>query len=131
MTTIEIARLIGRPFGSFSKERWRGIGSERCRIVNASGEAAEIFNGDFNRNFSNIEIRPKGILLRVRYRLEVFAIAMPFSKLEIGETEDLLLLQVDQFCLKLISSRNKPVNQNFIKKILVAQKVYIEEHHEN
>ena len=71
MVNLEMARLVGWPFGWFSKERWQGIGSERCRVVAGSNEVDEIFEGDYQRNFTNIELRPKGIVVRIRYRLEV------------------------------------------------------------
>ena len=117
MADLEIARLVGRPFGVFSKERWAGIGSERCRITHASGEIEAVLEGDFGRNFTNIEIRPKGIILRIRYRLEVYGVAIPFDELIFEELEEGLKIGNEREHALLIGSHGKPVKEKFRAKL--------------
>lgn len=122
MVNLEMARLVGRPYGWLSKERWSGIGSERCRIVAGTGGIDELFAGDYRRNFTNIELRPKGIVIRIRYRLEVFAVAIPYGVLQLDDTDLGLLISTDQFSMTLVTSKGHAVNQHFLQKIFVRLK---------
>lgn len=117
MVNIEIIKLVGRPFGWLSKVRWQGIGSERCKVLNASGAIAEIFEGDYGRNFTNIEIRQGGIVVRIRYRLEVFAVVFKFGELKIHESEEGLVLIGGENQMLLRGSRGHLVNSKFVEKI--------------
>ena len=118
MVNLEMARLVGWPFGWLSKERWQGIGSERCKVVSSSDEVDEIFNGDYKRNFTNIELRPKGIVIRIRYRLEVFAIAIPYAELRLENANDGLKIGTDRFSLVLVTAHGRMLKQPFLEKML-------------
>ena len=78
-----IASEVGKPYRW--KERWKmgGIGSPKLFISDASMEIMELLELDNKINSSNIEIRPRGIILRFRSILETFAVVIPFHKLAI------------------------------------------------
>lgn len=127
---LEINKAIGKPFGILSKERWSGIGSERLVVKNAEGQLEQIFSNNFGQNFANIEIRPNGILLRIRYRLEVFGVAIPFAQLSIFKTDaSYFSLFAGSEKITLTNYQGRAFNQKFLNKIMAAKAAYFEEHH--
>ena len=129
---IEINKAIGKPFGFFSKERWRGIGSQRYVIKLAEGKLADIFEGNYSQNFANIELRPNGILLRIRYRLEVYGVTFPFGQLSIFKTDPTYFtLFAGSEKVRLEHYQGWTFDQKFLNKILAAKATYYEEHHAN
>lgn len=77
----EIDSLVGSSF-SF-KERWRmkSIGTPSMQITSCSPEIHELLEKDNNRPVCNAELRPKGIILRFRSRLETYGLIIPFYRL--------------------------------------------------
>ena len=61
------------------KERWAkgGIGSSKLVIGQSSMDIHNLLVLDNNRNTCNIELRPKGIILRFRSLLETYALVIP------------------------------------------------------
>jgi hypothetical protein len=126
----QIDAAIGRPWGIFSKKRWQGIGSERLVVSNATGKVEQLFGGRFTQNFANIELRPRGVLIRVRYRLEVYGIVIPFAKLTLfknnpGEVN----IHFDGDKITLRNYQGRAVNQHFISKLLAEKAIYFQENH--
>lgn len=127
---LEIDKLIGKPFGVFNIKRWSGIGSERLIVKSAEGKLGDIFKENFRQNFANIEIRPKGILIRVRYRLEVFAVAIPFGQLSVFKTDpNYFSLFGGTEKITLTNYQGRSFDQKFLNKILAAKAEYYQEHH--
>ena len=79
--TRKVDAEVGKPFTL--KERWAmgGIGSPRLFITETSIEIRNLLILDNNRDQCNVEIRPKGIIVRFRSLLETFALVIPFYKL--------------------------------------------------
>lgn len=115
--TQKIDTEVGRPFTL--KERWGlgGIGSPRLIITDASIEIRNLLILDNNRDTCNIEIRPKGIIVRFRSLLETFALIVPYYKLTLYKGESSVYsLYRDHYFIK-VASDTKAV-QKFFKKIL-------------
>ena len=72
---------VGKPFTL--RERWAkgGIGSSKLIITQTSIDIHNLLILDNNRNTCNIELRPKGIILRFRSLLETYALVIPYYKL--------------------------------------------------
>lgn len=113
-TTRKIDAAVGKAF-SF-RERWRlgGIGSERMAIDKISEEYQKYLNAAHYDSNANLELRPNGLLLHFRHKLEVYTWVMPFMYLEIIN-EDALTLKSEgkfvQFKVKLEERFLKKVNQ--------------------
>ena len=115
--TQNIDKEVGKPFTL--KERWSmgGIGSPKLSITSTSAEIRNLLILDNNLNTCNIEIRPKGIILRFRSLLETYALVIPFYKLTIYKG-DLATYSVyrDHYFVKV--TVDTKAAQKFFKKIL-------------
>jgi len=79
----KVNSLIGSPFSL--KERWckKGVGSPRLLIEETSINIHNLLVLDQNLNFCNIELRPKGIIIRFRSLLETYGLIIPYYKLKL------------------------------------------------
>ncbi len=77
----KIDDVVGKAFTL--KERWelKGIGSPKLFIKGCSIEIHNLLILDNNRNSCNIELRPKGIIVRFRSLLETYGLIIPYYKL--------------------------------------------------
>ena len=115
--TQKIDQEVGKPFTL--KERWSmgGIGSPKLTITATSTEIRNLLILDNNLDTCNIELRPKGIILRFRSLLETYALIIPFYKLTIYKG-DLGIYSVyrDHYFVK-VKADTKAI-QKFFKKLL-------------
>lgn len=79
----KIDALVGKAFPL--KERWAmdGIGSPKLFVTDTSVEIRNLLILDNNLDSCNIEMRPKGIIIRFRSLLETYALIVPYYKLSI------------------------------------------------
>lgn len=115
--TRKVDKEVGKPFTL--KERWAmgGIGSPKLFITAASIEIRNLLLLDNNIDCCNIELRPKGIIVRFRSLLETYALVIPFYKLTIYKG-DFAIYSVyrDNYFIK-VRSDTKAI-QKFFKKML-------------
>nr|WP_299385794.1 hypothetical protein [Allomuricauda sp.] len=108
---------VGIPFTL--KERWAlgGIGSPKLFITDACVEIQNLLILDNNLNSCNIEMRPKGIIVRFRSLLETYGLIIPYYKLTLYKG-DLAVYSIhrDHYFIK-VRSDTKAI-QKFFKKIL-------------
>ena len=78
-----ITDLVGKPFNLRLRLKLAGVGSPKLQIVSSSPKIANLLLLDNNLDVCNIEIRPKGIIVRFRSLLETFALVIPFYRLTI------------------------------------------------
>ncbi len=114
--TRKVDLEVGAPFTL--KERWKmgGIGSPKLMITETSVEIRNLLILDSNTNTCNIEIRPKGIIVRFRSLLETFALVIPYYKLVIYKGDFAVYsIYRDHYFIK-VRSDTKAI-QNFFKRI--------------
>lgn len=115
--TRKIDAEVGKPFTL--KERWAmgGIGSPKLFITETSLEIHNLLILDNNLDSCNVEIRPKGIIVRFRSLLETFALVIPFYKLTIYKGDFAVYsIYRDHYFIK-VRSDTKAI-QKFFKKLL-------------
>ncbi len=115
--TRDVDEEVGKPFTL--KERWNlgGIGSPKLEITKSSETVRNLLILDNNMDSCNIELRPKGIIIRFRSLLETFALVIPFYKLVIYKGDlGLCTLHRDTYFIQFRSD-TKAI-QKFITKML-------------
>tara|TARA_B100001175_G_C19490636_1_gene632402 strand:+ start:575 stop:982 length:408 start_codon:yes stop_codon:yes gene_type:complete len=74
---------VGSPFSLLERLKKKGVGSPRLIISESSINIHNLLILDKNINFCNIEMRPKGIIIRFRSLLETYGLVVPFYKLKL------------------------------------------------
>lgn len=108
---------VGKPFTL--KERWAlgGIGSPKLFMTDASVEIQNLLILDNNLNTCNIEMRPKGIIVRFRSLLETYGLIIPYYKLTLYKGDFAVYsIYRDQYFIK-VKSDTKAI-QKYFKKLL-------------
>jgi hypothetical protein len=115
--TRKIDDEVGKPF--LLKNRWAmgGIGSPKLFITESSIEIRNLLLLDNNLDSCNIELRPKGIIVRFRSLLETYALVIPYYKLSVYKGDFAIYsIYRDHYFIK-VRSDTKAV-QKFFKKML-------------
>lgn len=117
-TNQAVVDLVGKPFGLIDNIKLNGIGSPRLDIIKTSEEISELLSYDHNRNFCNIELRPKGVVVRFRSLLETFALVIPYYKLIVFKPGNSFTFHCDQHFISVEAQPNNKSVNSFIEKIL-------------
>lgn len=108
--TQSVQDLVGKPFGLIDNIKLNGIGSPRLDVEKASEEITKLLNYDNNRNFCNIELRPKGIIIRFRSLLETFGLVIPYYKLVVFKPGNSMTFYTDHHFITVSTPpRNKGI----------------------
>ena len=112
-----VNNTVGKTFNLRERLRMRGIGSPKLRITSCSIDIHNLLILDQNLNTCNIELRPKGIIVRFRSLLETFALIIPYYKLSLykGKSEEYSIYK-DHYCIRVAA--NNPQIHKFMSKIL-------------
>lgn len=115
--TRKVDEAVGKPFKL--KERWamKGIGSPKLFITETSVEIRNLLILDNNTDSCNIEMRPKGIIVRFRSLLETFALVIPYYKLTVYKGDlGIYSIYRDAYFIK-VKSDTKAI-QKYFRKML-------------
>ena len=115
--TRKIDESVGTPFPLRERFSMGGIGSPKLFITDTSMEIQNLLILDNNLNTCNIELRPKGIIVRFRSLLETYGLIIPYYKLTLYKGEMAVhSIHMDHHFIKVMSD-TKAV-QKFFKKLL-------------
>jgi len=111
----KIDELVGKPFTL--RERWelKGIGSPKLIIAGSSIEIHNLLVLDNNRDSCNIELRPKGIIVRFRSLLETYGLIIPYYKLTLYKGDiGVYSVHVDNHFIR-VQADTKAIQKFFVK----------------
>ena len=115
--TNKVDEAVGKPFTLKERFKMGGIGSPKLFITSTSVEIQNLLILDNNRNSCNVEMRPRGIIVRFRSLLETYALIIPYYKLTIYKG-DLAIYSIyrDHYFIK-VQSDTKAI-QKYFRKML-------------
>jgi len=111
----EINDLVGKSYSIWARIKMNGNGSPRLTISDASESIKNLLARDNNLNYCNIEIRPNGILLGFKSRLEVFAWCIPYYRLRIFQNQKSVTLYSETE--KVILQNKSATTNSFFRKL--------------
>ena len=117
----DIEEAVGKPFSLQNRWKLGGIGSQKLIISSASVNIYNLLILDQNINSCNVELRPKGIIIRFRSLLETYGLIVPYFKLKLykGKAQE-YSIYLDNCFVKVIA--DKPGIHKFFKKV-ISQKI--------
>ena len=112
----EIDNIVGKPFSLQNRWKMGGIGSGKLVINSSSIEIHNLLILDNNINTCNIEIRPKGVIVRFRSLLETYGLIIPYFKLKLYKGKSKIYsIYMDQYYIKVKAEKHSI--HEFFKKI--------------
>ncbi|WP_439151785.1 hypothetical protein [Winogradskyella sp.] len=112
-----IADLVGDSFSLVQKLKMKGIGSKRMIIDDVSPNMKSMMNLVSDINYGSIELRPKGILVRITKGLKNFTWIIPYYQLVIYKTNGSSLHAQGRF-VHFRNSKTFKENKKFFDKLL-------------
>ncbi len=113
----KIDEAVGMPFTLKQRFALGGIGSPKLFITETSVEIQNLLILDNNLNTCNIEMRPKGIIVRFRSLLETYGLVIPYYKLNLYKGDFAVYsIYKDNYFIK-VKSDTKAI-QKYFKKLL-------------
>ena len=112
-----INNSVGKPYSLVSRIKLGGVGSPKYYIKSSDKKIDSLLILDNNDNTCNIEMRPKGIIIRFRSLLETYALVIPYFKLSIFKpTGDTYSIHSGENKVIIITKTDN--KRKFIKRIL-------------
>jgi hypothetical protein len=112
-----ISDLVGESFTLVQKFKLKGIGSKRMIIREFSPNMKAMTNKVADINYANIELRPKGILVRINQGLKNFTWIIPFYHLVLYKTNGLSIHAQGKF-IHFKNNMTLKENKKFFDKVL-------------
>jgi len=115
--TKKIDEAVGKPLSIKERFAMGGIGSPKSYITEASIDIYNLLVLDNSTNTCNVEIRPNGIIVRFRSRLETYGLIIPYYKLNVYKGDiGIYSIYMDHYFIK-VRSDTKAI-QKFFRKLL-------------
>jgi hypothetical protein len=123
-----IIELVGKPFSFLKQLQMKGTGSGRMIIDKVSPKLERALLNGHDLNYANIELRPKGILVRITRRLDNFTWIIPYYQLYTYMTNGLSIHGQGNF-LHFKNDRFVKGNKEFIKKMLNLKVIFTKDYY--
>jgi len=123
-----IVKLVGQPYSFLKQLQLRGIGSSRMIIDEVSPKLERALLNGPDLNYANIELRPKGVLVRITRRLDNFTWIIPYYQLYTFMTNGFSIHGQGEF-LHFRNDRFLKTNKDFIKKMLNLKVIFTKDYY--
>ncbi len=114
---LEVEKLIGKKYGLISSIRLNGVGSKRLIVQETSQNLKKIIIQKSDLIYSNIEIRPGGVIVYIAEGLNRYSWVIPYYKLVIYKTPNYSIHSEGDF-IRFSNDLNIKENLKFFKKLL-------------
>jgi len=118
-----ITDLVGSPFSLVQKLKLRGVGSKRMIVDEVSPNLQQVLNMVSDINYGNIELRPKGILIRITKGLKNFTWIIPYYHLVIYKINGSSIHAQGKF-VHFRANKTFKENKNFFDKLIDQKTKY-------
>lgn len=122
-----LSDLVGKPFSFFESIRMKGIGSKRMIIDEVSPNLQPYLNKVSDINYSNIELRQKGILVFINKGLQNFTWAIPYYHLVMYKINGASIHAQGNF-IHFRNNKTFKENKRFFEKMLDEKIKYDEQY---
>ena len=123
---LEIEKLIGKKYGLISSIRLNGVGSKRLIVQETSQNLKKIIIQKSDLIYSNIEIRPGGVIVYIAEGLNRYSWVIPYYKLVIYKTPNYSIHSEGDF-IRFSNNVNVKENLKFFKKLLKHKTLHNEQ----
>ncbi len=117
-TKEAIENLVGKPFGIIERFKLGGVGSQRLLVDHADKEVNAIIKAQNTPPFTNIELRPNGIILWFRVKLDNWALVLPYYQVNIFRNTNDITLHANQWKIRMVAANNLSLDLRFFQKLL-------------
>ncbi len=114
----QINDTVGKPFGLIDRWRMKGIGSGRLIIFECTEDLEMLIRKTNDTAYTNIEIRPKGIIVGIKSIRETYAWVIPYYKLSIFKTANYLAVYDGKNKLKARPTNKTDKLNVFLQKVM-------------
>lgn len=112
-----INEMVGKPYSFLQKFRLKGVGSKRMMIEDVSPNMKHYMNKVAAVNYANLEIRPKGLLIRINKGLQNFTWIIPYYHLVMQKTDGSSIHAQGKY-IQFRKNTTFRENRAFFKKLL-------------
>ena len=109
--------LVGKPYSILESIKRGGIGSKKMIVNELSPNLSFITNAVTDINYANIELRRKGVLIRITKGLKNFTWAIPFYQLVFYKT-DFTSIHAQGKYIHFKNSKTFKENAGFFKNLM-------------
>ena len=115
----EVKRLVGSPYSLWKRLNMKGNGSQRLTLISANDEINDIIHtSNGSEHYINIELRPKGLIIHIRVKLDNWALILPYYTLSTFVQDGQLNIYSGKWKLRLSGYRGATIERKFIYKIV-------------
>ena len=114
----EINKLVGKPFSAFERIKMNGIGSGRLVIKDASEEIMDLINKSVDTAYTNIELRPRGVIVGIKSIQETYLWVIPYYLLTMYKNDGHISVYDNKFKMNLLYEKDGKSIMKFLSKVM-------------
>ena len=114
----EIDGLVGKPFSTLERIKMNGIGSGRLVIKDASDEIMDLINKSVDTAYTNIELRPKGVIVGIKSIHETYLWVIPYYLLTMYKNDGHISVYDSKLKMNLTYDKDAKSIMKFLSKVM-------------
>lgn len=113
-----IEQEVGASFSLKDRLKLKGVGSARLLIVDSSEDIKELTSVNQDLIYCNVELRPKGIIIRFRSLLDTYAFVISYPQLSLYQNAERWSFHKGGQRLNVVPEMKASANRKFLIKLL-------------